>query len=79
MAAKAANEWLQVRVTEAERKKTDELLKRVQEACPILTRAQVLRAALREGLAVLDADPSKAVTGGAPRAADPPERKRAAV
>lgn len=56
-----ANEWVNLRVTGDEKDKSDAVIQSVQDVYPILTRAQILRAALREGLAVLAKRPRRAL------------------
>lgn len=57
----AASEWVNLRVTGAEKKRAEDVIESVRRECPILTRAQVLRAALREGLVALGKNPKRAV------------------
>lgn len=61
----AAKEWVQVRVTADEKKRVDRILATVRKKAPILTNAQLIRAALREGLSVLESHPEQALLGSA--------------
>lgn len=60
-----AKDWLQVRVSEAERKTLDSVLAGLVEEYPAFTRASVLRAAVRIGLAEIRRRPQTALVGAA--------------
>lgn len=61
----AANEFVQVRVTPPERERVDKITKGVSDRFPgLVTKAAVMRAALRIGLKALERHPNKVLEGG---------------